>query len=265
MLLKAALNGARAPGEHPGLPIQPKELAAAGAAAVAAGAGALHLHVRTPAGEESLAAGPLADTLRAVRAACPGVPVGISTGAWIEPDTERRLAAVRSWQEAPDFASVNFQEIGATSIARALLERGIGVEAGLDTPDAADILIASGLGDRCLRVLLEPQEADVAAAQATVSLIETRLDGVGLPIRRLLHGTGLTAWPLLEVARDRGYDTRIGLEDTLLLPDGRPAADNAELVGTAMALLRPDRDPARVWRTLPRPIAGGQDPSLRSG
>ena len=238
MLLKAALNGARAPGEHPALPVRPEQLAAAGAAAVAAGAGALHLHVRTASGEESLAAGPVAETLRAVRAACPGVPIGISTGAWIEPDAEQRLAAVRSWHIVPDFASVNFHEPGATSIARALLDRGIAIEAGLDTIEACGAFVASGLPHRCLRVLLEPQDAELAAAQATVAQLETQLDGLAVAVPRLLHGTGATAWPLLVLARDRGYDTRIGLEDTLLLADGRRAADNAELVATAKELLQ---------------------------
>lgn len=178
MLLKAALNGARTPGEHPALPARPEQLAAAGAAAVTAGAGALHLHVRAPTGEESLAAEPLAETLRAVRAACPGIPVGISTGAWIEPDRDRRLAAVQSWHSVPDFASVNFHESGAASMARALLDRGIAVEAGLDSVEAGDTLIASGLSHRCLRVLLEPQAAEVAAAQATIAEIERRLDSL---------------------------------------------------------------------------------------
>ncbi len=35
----------------------------------------------------------------------------------------------------------------------------------------------------------------------------------------------------------RGYDTRIGLEDTLTLPDGRQAADNAALVRVAMDIV----------------------------
>ena len=34
----------------------------------------------------------------------------------------------------------------------------------------------------------------------------------------------------------RGLDTRIGLEDVLVLPDGSPATDNAALVAAARAL-----------------------------
>jgi uncharacterized protein (DUF849 family) len=238
MLLKAALNGARVPAEHPALPLLPGQLARAGSAAVAAGAGALHIHVRAPTGKETLSAGPLADTLQAVRAACPGIPVGISTGAWIEPDPERRQAAVRAWDSLPDFASVNFHEPGATPLARLLLDRGVGVEAGLDGAAAAELLLASGLVHRCLRVMLEPQAAELAAAEATVAQIEARLESLKGRVPLLLHGTGPTAWPLLLLARNRGYDTRIGLEDTLLLPDGRRAADNTELVATARALLQ---------------------------
>ncbi|MGN6634958.1 MAG: 3-keto-5-aminohexanoate cleavage protein [Oryzihumus sp.] len=33
----------------------------------------------------------------------------------------------------------------------------------------------------------------------------------------------------------RGLDTRVGLEDTLRLPDGTPAPDNAALVAAARA------------------------------
>lgn len=236
MLLKAALNGARTPAEHPALPMTPEQLAAAGAAAVRAGAGAIHLHVRNTNGAESLAARPVAETLRAVRAAC-GVPLGISTGAWIEPDPARRLATVRGWHTLPDFASVNFHENGAAAVAEALLDRGVGVEAGIESVAAARAFVAGGLARRCLRVLLEPPEADLKAARATVMLIEQLLEGVDLRLPRLLHGTGPTAWPLLALAGERGYDARIGLEDTLELPDGRRAADNAELVATATAIL----------------------------
>ena len=37
--------------------------------------------------------------------------------------------------------------------------------------------------------------------------------------QRLLHGFEAAAWVFIELAAKRGYDTRIGLEDTLVLPD----------------------------------------------
>ena len=49
-MIKACLNGARAPGEHRALPLTATQLAADGAAAVAAGAQALHIHPRDATG-----------------------------------------------------------------------------------------------------------------------------------------------------------------------------------------------------------------------
>ena len=46
----------------------------------------------------------------------------------------------------------------------------------------------------------------------------------------LLHGEEDACWPLVRHAGRLGLPTRIGLEDTLVLPDGTPAGDNAELV-----------------------------------
>ncbi|WP_037666782.1 3-keto-5-aminohexanoate cleavage protein, partial [Streptomyces lividans] len=50
----------------------------------------------------------------------------------------------------------------------------------------------------------------------------------GRPV--LLHGEEGGAWPVLRLAGRLGLATRIGLEDTLRLPDGCRAASNAELV-----------------------------------
>jgi len=66
-------------------------LAAEARGALDAGAGALHLHPRAPDGRESLAASDIAAAIAAVRAACPGVALGVSTGAWIERDVARRF------------------------------------------------------------------------------------------------------------------------------------------------------------------------------
>ncbi len=238
MLLKACLNGARLPGSHPALPLTPDALAADARQCVDAGAGALHLHPRDGAGEESLAPEQIAAAVRAVRAACPGVPVGVSTGAWIVPLLAERLALIAGWRAgtaAPDFASVNFSEAGALPVCEALRARGIGVEAGLSTAVDALWLRDSGIAPGCLRVLIEPDEDDPAAALATAEAIIAALDAANIHLPRLLHGVGAAAWPLLDTARDRGYDARIGLEDTLTLPDGTVAPDNAALVAAAHA------------------------------
>ena len=61
-----------------------------------------------------------------------------------------------------------------------------------------------------------------------------------------------------ERALRRGHGMRTGLEDAPFLPDGRPAADNAELVRAASALI------ARLGDGRPR-VAGGDALRSRSG
>lgn len=173
----------------------------------------------------------IADALTAIRAARPGLPVGVSTGAWISPDPAARVAAVRAWPVLPDFASVNAHEPGAEAVAAALHERGVLVEAGLWTLDAVAAYrrwrVPAG------RVLVECMAEDVAVALADASRILAALPAGAPPV--LLHGEGPATWPVLAEAVRRGLDTRIGLEDTLCLPDGSPAGGNAALVVAAVA------------------------------
>ena len=232
-LLKAAINGGRTLAEHPGIPVTPEQQALVAAESVSAGAAAIHLHVRGPDGSESLTATDVAAALTAIRAAVPGIPIGVSTGAWIIRDTESRLKAIAGWTLLPDFASVNFHEEGSKQLAELLRTRGVGVEAGLANTRGAEVLVDSGLAARCLRVMFEPQEGDADTALGMLAQLEARLDGAGIRLPRLLHGVGPTAWPLIDAAIARGYDTRVGFEDTLTLPDGTTAPGNAALVAAA--------------------------------
>lgn len=233
-LIQACLNGSRARGEHPRLPLHPAELAEATARCAEAGAGALHIHPRAADGTQSLDPAMQEAAIAAIRARCPTLPLGVSTAAWIEPDPARRLALVRQWRTLPDYASVNLTEEGAIELCRELLARGIAVEAGVESPDDAERLHAAGIATACLRILIEPPEVIADAAIATACRIIAALDRHAIATPRLLHGTESATWPLLDLALELGYDTRIGLEDTLLLPDSRSAADNAVLVAEAV-------------------------------
>ena len=232
-MLKAALNGGRAPGSHPALPLQPDELAADAAACVRVGAGAVHIHPRTPAGLETLDPAVIDEAVRAVREAT-GVPIGVSTGAWIHPDAAERADLVSNWR-GPDMASVNLSEDGAELVIEALLGTGIGVEAGIWSVDDVDRLVASGFATRVMRILVEivaPTPDPVRQAMA----IEERIDSLGIDLPRLIHGEDEAAWPVLQYAMVRRRDARVGLEDTLSLPDGTLAGSNAALVKAALAL-----------------------------
>lgn len=218
------------------MPVTPDEQAAAVIECVKAGAQTIHLHVRSASGSESLYAEDVSRTLLAVRSASSNAQIGISTGAWILPDPAARLQAVAAWEALPDFASVNFSEAGSVELAQLLVSRGVGVEAGLCDAEAGKAFLKSGIVPDCIRVLLEPQEQVIETALQNVKQIERVLDSgtaaSALPL--LLHGAEATVWPMMTQAMVRGYGARIGFEDTLVLPNGRVAQSNGELVREAV-------------------------------
>jgi uncharacterized protein (DUF849 family) len=236
-LLQVALNGSRSRAEHPGVPRTPAELAEAARGSVASGARVLHLHPYDADGRETLAAAPCAAALEAVRAACPGVPVSLSTSADIEPDRKRRRELVASWTALPELVTANQGEPGIRGLCEDLIGRGVGIEAGLLTVADAEAFVESGLADRCVRALAEPLDAEPSQAVAHAAAIEAVLAGAGISLEQVHHGDGVASWAVNERAAARGHGIRTGLEDTTVLPDGRPAPDNAALVRVAAAML----------------------------
>ncbi|MGR0158801.1 3-keto-5-aminohexanoate cleavage protein [Paenarthrobacter nitroguajacolicus] len=236
-MLQACLNGARAISQHQRLTADPVALGQEAAAAVAAGAHSLHIHPKNPQGQDTLEPQYVASWLTALRAACPATPVGVTTGAWISPDVPTRLRMIESWSELPDFASVNWHEEGAEEVAEALHERGVGIEAGIWQADAARQWASSSLRNECLRVLIEIQDipAEDVEREASRLLELVREPAVRAPV--LLHGEERSTWAALELASRWDLDTRIGLEDTLLLPDGIRGDGNAELIAAAKFIL----------------------------
>ncbi|WP_030752192.1 3-keto-5-aminohexanoate cleavage protein [Streptomyces sp. NRRL S-31] len=231
-MVQVCLNGSRSAADGPGVPMSPAELPRSAAEAVAAGATSVHVHPKTPCGHDRLSPRVPAPVLDALRARV-RVPVGVTTGAWAEPDPAARLARVRSWTALPDFASVNWHEPGAEEVAAELLARGVGVEAGIwSGTEGARRFAASPLGPRVLRVLAEVTDPEPAGAAAWALPAEPG-EAHGRPV--LLHGEEGGTWPVLRLAGRLGLATRIGMEDTLLLPDGRRAVSNARLVTEALA------------------------------
>jgi uncharacterized protein (DUF849 family) len=232
--VKACINGARTPDQHPHLPVTPEELADAALSAHHAGAQAVHMHPKTPDGKDSLEPDVVAAAVTAVRAAAPGLPLGVTTGFWALPDPDARRRAVEGWTVLPDFASVNWHEPGSPELADVLLGKGLGVEVGLFHLEAAAAWAESKMAQHCMRVMIELQgHEDVEVADAMLE----RIAAAGSPAPVLLHGLDESCWPLLEHAGVCGVQTRIGMEDTLKLPDGSVTPDNAALVAAAVQLL----------------------------
>ena len=240
MRIQVAMNGDRTGHEVVSVPLSVDQVIEDAVACVAAGASMLHLHPRDEQGRERLEADIVDSVVNSVRAAC-HVPVGVTTGAWIEPDLDRRLAMIREWT-APDYTSVNVSEPGFRAVMETLIGRGIGIEAGVWTVEDANALAASGLANKVTRVLVEPGElqvgSDITAALALVNDIHSALDRHGMSAPRLQHADGVVAWAVLTDALRRGLDTRIGLEDTLYEPDGTLTTGNASLVSAAVRIRR---------------------------
>ena len=228
MAVKACLNGSRTRTEHPAVPLTPAELAADAIAVRRAGAFAVHVHPRDSTGDQTLSGRDCDAAVAAIRGGAPRLPVGLSTAEAIDRDPFARAAAVRAWRQPPDFISVNLSELGWQGIMRAAVHAGIGIEAGLATPADAQEFTRSPFVHQVVRALVEV-EGGAEDARAIAELIPT-----GVP--QLWHGYGERTWEVLAAAADVGVDTRVGLEDVLVLPDGRPATDNAVLVAAAVAL-----------------------------
>ncbi|WP_029352416.1 3-keto-5-aminohexanoate cleavage protein [Bosea sp. 117] len=237
-MLQACLNGSRDKDFHPQTPVTPAELAADARRVVAAGAAELHFHPRDADGAETLDAAHVAAAIKAVRAAVPGTPIGLSTHAGIAPRGRGRLKTVEAWTVKPDYVSVNLVEEDAPQMIALALDKGIGVEAGLWSVADAERLIALPRAHDCLRILIEINEQDIAQGLEVAAAIRTLLAGANLDLPILQHGFDASVWPLYEDALLRQLDTRIGLEDGRHLPDGTPAADNAALITAALRLAR---------------------------
>jgi uncharacterized protein (DUF849 family) len=228
MPVKACLNGGRTRAEHLAVPLTAAELAADAATVRRAGAFAVHVHPRDARGVQTLDAGACDAAVAAIRAAVPGLLIGLSTAETIDRDPFRRAAAIRSWRTSPDFVSVNVGELGWAGIVRAALHAGIGVEAGLASPDDAQELARSPFAHQLVRALVEV-DGGVEDARAIAALAP---DGVP----QLWHGYGERTWEVIAAGALAGHDVRVGLEDVLVLPDGQPAPNNGALVTSAIEL-----------------------------
>ena len=237
MIVQGCLNGARPPSYHPRLPVTPGAIVADAVAAVSAGAHELHIHIRDDEGRETLAPAFLDRTLAEPRGFLPGTFIGISTGAWIEANDERRLAYVDAWNELPDYASVNLGEADALNVIEALVQRGVGIEAGIATVGDVERFLALELAPLSLRVLIEIGEQDAAEAHAVADAILARLAVAGVRKPILLHGADLMVWSFVERSARALFSTRVGLEDGKTLPDGSAAPSNAAIIAAAVEIM----------------------------
>ncbi|MER5774904.1 3-keto-5-aminohexanoate cleavage protein [Streptomyces sp. NPDC002039] len=230
--LQVALNGGREAAEGAAVPMSPEDLARSAVASVAAGAREVLVHPRSPCGRESLSPRVVGPLLEALRGAGVSVPLSVPACVAAEPDPAARQARVLSWDVLPDRAVVRFTDPGAEELGLALLERGVAVDAvvplgGTAGAEPLGRFLAWAVPDHGrVRLVLELSEADPALVAGLCWLP---------PVEVVLFGREAAAWPVLRLAARCGAGARIGVGDVLVLPDGRPARSNAELVTAALA------------------------------
>ena len=228
---------------HSAMPVSVDELMVDLRACFQAGADGVHLHVRDQSGAETLDPTVVNGTCARVRdlAASLGAraEIGLTTGAWIVPDLSERIAMIREW-EGVDCATVNLSEDGFEQVMAAMIAVGIGVDVGLWAPTEMDRLLACGLLPEAQRVSIELDPGEPYFLQGEplqlAQQLNDALDAAGSTCRRLTHGMNDWTWTLVRDAFERGHDTRVGFEDSTLLPDGATADSNADLVRAAVAL-----------------------------
>ncbi len=235
-MVQCALNGGYTREDHPDVPVTLEQIVADAIACQIAGAASIHVHPRRPAdGAESLAPDVHDAVVAAIREAAPRLEISCSTQEDIDlgaaPD---RIAAVRAWTRPPDAVSLNLSEAGSVELGGALVEKGIGIEAGIFTLEDADALLAAPWAHQVRRVLVEVIfEHEDRAAVDLARAIDERVAVLGRP--RLWHGDARASWAVVDAGLAAGRDVRVGLEDAIVGRDGGPAPSNPEQVAEIVA------------------------------
>ena len=242
--LMVAPNGARrTKADHPNLPIAEAELVATAKACHAAGAGGLHLHVRDDDGAHSLDVGRYRSALKAIGAAVPGLFLQVTSEAAGRFDAPAQRAMIQELR--PAFVSVALREMCPDPADRA--------EASAFYAWAQDVEVT------VQHILYTPMELDRFFTSVDVGLIPGRRHQVQLVLGSytgsaepvlgdldpyldrmrarpeisldwMVCAFGAAETACLRYALASGGKARVGFENSLFLPDGSIAKNNAEKV-----------------------------------
>lgn len=262
-ILSCALTGVLTDPSHYPVPVTPAQMAAEARDAFNAGASIMHVHLRRqepgmghlPSWEPELAA----TVVAAIRAACPGVIINLSTGV-IGKDISGPAACLR--RVRPEIAACNAGTLNYLKIredgrwawppmvfdnpvekVKAFLE----VMAGTGTLpefECFDLGIARSVS--MFRKAGLTRHVDYNFVMGVASGMPADPDLLPLLLRWIEPGapwqTTLIGraeiWPVHQRAAELGGMLRSGLEDTFYLPDGSRAAGNGVLIEALAACAR---------------------------
>ncbi|MBA3059842.1 MAG: 3-keto-5-aminohexanoate cleavage protein [Gammaproteobacteria bacterium] len=262
-ILTCALTGVLTnPKQHP-VPVTPKQMAAEARDAFNAGAAIMHVHVRNQ--EEGMGHMPSWDpdvmesVVNAIRQACPGVIINLTTGV-VGKDISGPLGCIR--RVKPEIAACNAGSLNYLKIKEdgnwawppmvfdnpvAKVQQFLDVMASTGTHpefECFDVGIVRSVGMYLKAGMLTPAmgRAEYNLVMGVASGMPCDADLLALIPRWMVPGSvwqstliGRTEiWPVHQKTADLGGMLRTGLEDTFYLPNGERAKGNGELI-TALA------------------------------
>ena len=273
VVVTCALTGVLTnPAQHP-VPVTPAEMAAEARRAFDAGATIMHCHVRDQRPGMGFlptwAPDVVAEICDAIRAACPGVVLNLSTGV-VGPDISGPRAClerVKPEMAALNSGSLNYLRLkanGEWAWPPMLFDNPVEkVKSFLDVMNPLGIVPECECFDTgILRSVVMFEQSRMLPAPAHVSLVMGVASGMpakaswlpllieemspGMAWQTILIGRE-EVWPVHRRAAELGGNLRSGVEDTFYLPDGRKTTGNGPLIETLVRYAREcGREPATV-------------------
>lgn len=229
MMIQVCLNGGRTKQECPNVPISLDEIIEDIQVLKNLGIEHFHVHLRGSDGKETFDNNILAPQMHRLRHRFPEIKIGLSSNLFEGMTPELRHRKISQWEFQPDTVSVNLSEPGSLGIWNVLKEKNIKPEAGIWTMDEAKIFAENKLDQYCERVLIEIFVEEIEEALLQADQICAFLTKHNKTLEQVHHGEGKNTWTIIDKALENNFGCRIGLEDTLVLRDGRKASGNKAL------------------------------------
>jgi 3-keto-5-aminohexanoate cleavage enzyme len=258
-ILTCALTGVLTnPKQHP-VPVTPAQMAAEARDAFSAGASIMHVHVRNQ--DEGLGHLPswdpevMASVVDAIRAACPGVIINLTTGV-VGKDVSGPLACIR--RVKPEIAACNAGSLNYLKIKDdgqwawppmvfdnpvAKVQQFLDVMAECGTHpefECFDVGIVRTVGMYIKSGMLKPEmgRAEYNLVMGVASGMPCDADLLALLPKWMAPNSVWQAtligraeiWPVHQKTAELGGMLRTGLEDTFYLPSGERASGNGALI-----------------------------------
>ena len=258
-ILTCALTGVLTnPKQHP-VPVTPAQMAAEARDAFSAGASIMHVHVRNQ--DEGLGHLPswdpevMASVVDAIRAACPGVIINLTTGV-VGKDVSGPLACIR--RVKPEIAACNAGSLNYLKIKDdgqwawppmvfdnpvAKVQQFLDVMAECGTHpefECFDVGIVRTVGMYIKSGMLKPEmgRAEYNLVMGVASGMPCDADLLALLPKWMAPNSVWQAtligraeiWPVHQKTAELGGMLRTGLEDTFYLPNGERASGNGALI-----------------------------------